>query len=73
MARAVCKLVRNGNSTQLTIPSRILTYIGWLPGEQAVITVLEDKTLHVRKLTLDELGGKYQKPQVVLEPGEVLP
>lgn len=47
--RALQKLVRNGNSTGVMIPRPILIYLGWLPGEQIVIEVLEDKSLHVRR------------------------
>ena len=51
--RALVKLVRNGNSTQLTVPARILNWLDWLPGQQCVITVNEDKTIHVRLLDLN--------------------
>lgn len=41
------KLVRNGNSTQVTIPRPILTHLGWLPGEMIVVELLEDRSLRV--------------------------
>jgi antitoxin component of MazEF toxin-antitoxin module len=47
--RALQKLVRNGNSTAVSIPRPILFYLGWLPGESIVLEVLDDKSLRVRR------------------------
>lgn len=47
--RAVQKLIRNGNATGVTIPRQILVSLGWLPGEQMIIEVLEDHSLRVRR------------------------
>lgn len=50
MARAIQKLVRNGSSTQVTIPRMMLIPLGWLPGMEVVIEMLEDNTIRVRPL-----------------------
>lgn len=47
--RALQRLVRNGHATQVTIPKAILIHLGWLPGEDVIVDVLEDKTLHIRR------------------------
>lgn len=47
--RALQKLVKNGNSTAVSIPRPILIHLGWLPGEQVVMEVLEDKSIRVRR------------------------
>ena len=63
--RAVQKLVRNGNSTQVTILRPMLVWLGWLPGESVVVEVLEDKTLLVRKLELRELAPRQMRPTLI--------
>ncbi len=46
--RAVQKLVRNGNSTAVSIPRAMLIHLGWLPGQSVVLELLEDKTVRLR-------------------------
>jgi antitoxin component of MazEF toxin-antitoxin module len=57
--RALQKLVRNGNSTQVSIPRPILIHLGWLPGHLVVVEVLEDETLRVRPQYEGEFGPKW--------------
>lgn len=47
--RAWQKLVRNGNSTQVTIARPILTALGWLPGELVSVELLENQTLVISR------------------------
>jgi len=47
--RALQKLVRNGNSTQVTIPRPMLIALGWLTGEQMILELLEDQSLRIRR------------------------
>lgn len=47
--RAIQKLVRNGNSTAVSIPRPLLIHIGWLPGESVVLELLEDKSIRIRR------------------------
>jgi len=47
--RALQKLIRNGNSTQFTIPRAILIHLGWLAGESMIVEVLEDESVRVRR------------------------
>jgi antitoxin component of MazEF toxin-antitoxin module len=42
------KLVKNGNSIQLTIPRQMLIALGWLAGQSVITELLEDGSLHVR-------------------------
>lgn len=65
--KALQKLVRNGNSTQLTIPRPVLMHLGWLPGDPVIVELLEDKTLHVRPFREAEHAVPGQQP-LVLSP-----
>lgn len=47
--RAIQKLVRNGNANSISIPRPILVHLGWLPGEQFIIELLEDASLRIRR------------------------
>lgn len=47
--RVLQKLVRNGHSTQLTLPKTMLIQLGWIPSDIVVIEVLEDKTILLTK------------------------
>lgn len=51
--RALQKLVRNGNSIQVTIPRPILMHLGWLPGNFVVVDLLESGELRLAKLDID--------------------
>ena len=66
MYRAIQKLVRNGNSTQVTIPADLLRHLGWLPAELVVIELLEDESLRVRRPDAREFAPK-RTPRLVLE------
>ena len=62
--RALQKLVRNGNSTQLTIPRTMLIAAGWLPGEQMILELLEDLSVRVRR-PCERDFAPMGKPQLV--------
>jgi antitoxin component of MazEF toxin-antitoxin module len=47
--RALQKLVRNGSSTQVTMPRPLLIHLGWLPGEAVIIELLEDDSIRIRR------------------------
>lgn len=47
--RTLQKLMKCGNGTHITIPRPALFYLGWLPGEQVIFELLEDKSIRVRK------------------------
>lgn len=57
-SRAVVALRMDGSSTVVTIPRQILTYLGWLPGDDTVIELLEDNTLRVRPFTKDDVPDR---------------
>jgi antitoxin component of MazEF toxin-antitoxin module len=56
--RALQKLVRNGNSTQVSIPRATLQWLEWLPGEAVIIETLEDKSIRIRRPAADEFLPK---------------
>jgi antitoxin component of MazEF toxin-antitoxin module len=47
--RALQKLVKNGNSTQVTIPRTMLITLGWITGESVMLELLEDGSLRLRR------------------------
>lgn len=59
--RTLQKLVRNGNSTQISIPRQILTHLGWLTGTYIVLELLEDDTIRLRPPGRDEFAPRKQK------------
>ena len=65
--RALQKLVRNGNSTSLTIPKVVLIHLGWLPGEQMIIELLEDQSLRIRR-PCDRDFAPLGVPRVLPDP-----
>lgn len=66
------KLVRNGNSTQITIPRQLLGHLGWLPGEPVIVEVLEDKTVALRRPQESDFAPKRLHPTLIDSPS-VLP
>lgn len=48
--RMLQKLVKNGGSTQVTIPRPLLFALGWLTGQPVILELTEERTLHVRPL-----------------------
>lgn len=71
--RAVQKLVRNGNSTQITIPRSILIHLGWIQGQLVVLDVLEDKSIVVRVPCERDFAPPRLLPTVYLDPPTVKP
>jgi antitoxin component of MazEF toxin-antitoxin module len=49
------RLVRNGNSTQVTVPARALEWLQWRAGDPIVVELQVDRTLLVRRPTADDL------------------
>lgn len=49
------KLVRNGNSTQVTIPSRAIEWLQWRAGDPVILEVNADHSITVRQPREDDL------------------
>jgi antitoxin component of MazEF toxin-antitoxin module len=45
--KVACKLTRNGNSTTVTIPRRVLAQLRWLTGDQVILEVTDVDTITV--------------------------
>jgi hypothetical protein len=71
--RTFQKLIRNGNSTQITILKPILIHLGWLAGEAVVIDVLEDKSLHIYKPRPEDFAPKRMRPILETPTPVILP
>lgn len=56
--RCLQKLVRNGNSTGVTLPRPLLFHLGWLPGEAVIVELLEDKSVRIRRPTADDFAPR---------------
>ena len=47
--RALQKLVTRGNSVGINMPRTMLINLGWLPGENLIIELLEDDSVRLRR------------------------
>lgn len=71
--RAIQKLVRNGNSTQITIPRTVLIHLGWIPGQPVILEILEDRSIVIRTLREADLAPARMLPTVFAGPAPVKP
>jgi len=69
--RGLQKLVRNGNSTQITIPRTVLYHLGWLPGQAVILEVLEDKSILIRPPRETDFAPSRMLPTAIVEPAPV--
>lgn len=70
--RARMKLRLDGNTTVVSVPRPILVHLGWLPGEEVIVELTEQNTLHVRRFTAADIpphGGPRMLYDFV-EPGK---
>lgn len=67
--RFLQKLVRNGNSTGVSIPRSVLVHLGWLPGQQVIGEVLEDQSIRIR-LPREQDFAPIGKPQLLFTTPE---
>lgn len=56
--RKLQKLVRNGNSTQVTLAPQMLCFLGWLPGEAVIVELTENKSIVLRRPTESDFAPK---------------
>lgn len=68
MARAIQKLVRNGSSTQITLPRWILVPLGWLPGTDVVVELLENNSILITPLEDPRFAPKTGRKVVTEVP-----
>lgn len=57
--RRLQKLVRNGNSTQVTLSPQMMCFLGWLPGEAIIVELTDNKNVVVRRPTADDFAPKH--------------
>lgn len=43
------KLVRNGNSTQVTLPPQMMNFLSWLPGQEIIVELTDHGFVIIRK------------------------
>lgn len=58
------KLVKNGNSTAVSIPRTFLHQLGWLPGRRIVIELNDDSTELVIRLPRQSDYGLVGPPSI---------
>lgn len=70
--RARIKLRLDGNATVITVPRPILIHLGWLPGQELVVELTEQNTLHVRPFTASDIPpiGAPRMLYDYVEPGK---
>ena len=65
---AIQKLVRNGSSTQVTIPRTFLNVLEWLPGQLVAVEYCADKTVRVRKPRERDFQRTYATGKILFDP-----
>lgn len=53
--KVACKLVRNGNSTQVCIPRRVLAALRWNAGDQVILEMTDIDSITVRPPRIADL------------------
>lgn len=53
--KILCKLVRNGGSTQVTIPKPILGHLRWRAGGSVVMELTPANTIELRPATVSDV------------------
>jgi antitoxin component of MazEF toxin-antitoxin module len=56
--RGALRLVRNGNSTHVSIPKPVLEWLGWNPGELVWFEVREDRSITYRRPRTEDFVGR---------------
>ena len=59
--RRLQKLIRNGNSTMVTISPQVLAWLGWVPGQLIVVELTENKRIVVR----EPVDGEFLPHQTI--------
>lgn len=57
MLKANRNLVRNGNSTHISMPPKMLAYLRWRAGDTLTIHVTDIDTIEVRLARVEDLRG----------------
>ena len=69
--KAEVKIVRNGNAAGINIPRQVLIRLGWIPGQRVICELLEDNTLRLRDVRIEDFHvGRarvvYDEPATVV-------
>lgn len=59
--RRLQKLVRNGNSTQVTLAPQMMNFLGWLPGQEVIVELTEHNFLIVRRPSPSDFAAKITR------------
>lgn len=57
-------LVRNGNSTHVAIPPRVLEYLRWRAGDTLVVEVVDTDKLVIRMARVEDLRAPRLPEQI---------
>lgn len=66
--RLLLKLVRNGNSTQVTVPKAMLEALGWNPGQRVTAELTEAHSIELRQPTISDLRSTTHPAPAPLFP-----
>lgn len=65
--RYLQKLVRNGNSNQVTLPRQLMAWCDLIPAQPVIIEALEDKSIRIRAARENDFAPT-RPPRIVLDP-----
>jgi antitoxin component of MazEF toxin-antitoxin module len=63
--RYIRQLVRNGNSTQLTMPKDLLLFLRWYCGDAMAVELTARGTVEIRRATAADLVNTKMAPMTV--------
>jgi antitoxin component of MazEF toxin-antitoxin module len=63
--RYIRQLVRNGNSTQVTMPKDLLLYLRWCCGDAVAVELTARGTVEVRRATPQDLVNTRLGPMTI--------
>lgn len=64
--RYVQKIVRNGNSAQVTLPRHLMAWCELILGQAVIVETLEDKSIRIRALRENDLMPAHP-PRIVVD------
>lgn len=69
----LCRLVRNGNSTHVSIPKPFLQWLQWRTGETVILVPNADRTVTIVRLGGEELAELRRARTADAAPAEAHP
>lgn len=60
LMKVIRRLVRHGNSSHVSLPPRVLEFLGWRPGDPLCVEITMRKTIEIRPPDVSDLRATTQ-------------